>query len=91
MNPPETTKLHASTRTAYGAVTSAISPPETPGPAIAAPETVICELRVPLDERLAVDELRQVRLVRDVEEDREDPDEEADDVELRERQVAEGR
>ena len=44
------------------------------------------ELRVPLDDLVAVDERREVRHVRDVEEDLEDPDEEADDEELPEGQ-----
>ena len=40
------------------------------------------EIRVPLDDLVAFDERRKVRLVRDVEEDRADADEEGDDVEL---------
>ena len=44
------------------------------------------ELRVAFDDLVAVDERREVRHVRDVEEDLEDPDEEADDEELPERQ-----
>ena len=44
------------------------------------------ELRVALEELVALDERRQVRLVGDVEEDGEDADQEADDVELPERQ-----
>ena len=40
VNAPETTKLTASTRIAYGAVTSPIRPPAAPGPATCAAETV---------------------------------------------------
>ena len=45
------------------------------------------ELRVALHELVSRDERRQVRLVRDVEEDRQRSGDEADDVELRERDV----
>ena len=44
------------------------------------------ELRVAVDDLVALDERREVRLVRDVEEDRADADEEPDDVELAERE-----
>ena len=46
------------------------------------------ELRVPVDEVLAIDERRQVRLVRDVEEDGQDAREEADHEQLGHGQVA---
>ena len=45
------------------------------------------ELRVAVDEPLALDERRQIRLIGDVEEDGERAGEEADDVELRELHV----
>jgi len=44
------------------------------------------ELRVPFDDLVAIDERREVRLIGDVEEDLEDPDQEADDEELLEGQ-----
>ena len=44
---PETTKLAASTRTAYGAVASAIRPPAAPGPASCAPEDVMFSFELP--------------------------------------------
>ena len=47
------------------------------------------QLRVPVDEFPPVDEFRQIRLVRDVEEDGRDPDEETDAVELPDRQRVE--
>ncbi len=47
------------------------------------------ELRIALDEILAADERRQVALVGDVEEDREAPGDEPDDVELPDRERAE--
>src|SRR5207248_7319443 len=47
------------------------------------------EFRVAVDQLSALDERREVRLVRDVEEDGRDADEEADAVELPDRQVAE--
>ena len=46
--------------------------------------TADLELRVPVDELVALDERRQVRLVRDVEEDGADPDQEGDDVQMAE-------
>ena len=48
------------------------------------------ELRVAVHELLAGDERRQVRLVRDVEEHRQRADDEADDVELPDRECVEG-
>ena len=48
------------------------------------------ELRVALDEPIALDDRRQVALVRDVEEDRQRAGHEADDVELPDREHAQG-
>ena len=53
-----------------------ISPPASPGRRPARPRRVTCELRVAVDEVLALDERGEVRLVGDVEEDGEDPDQE---------------
>ena len=47
MNAVETTKLTASTRIAYGAVTAAISTPARPGPAVPAPAAVVCSFEFP--------------------------------------------
>jgi hypothetical protein len=48
------------------------------------------QLRVALDQMVAIHDLGEVRLIGDVEENRVDPDEEADDVQLGEREVAGG-
>ena len=53
------------------------------GPADLRGRAADLELRVAVDDLLALDERRQVRLVRDVEEDLERADEEADDEQLR--------
>src|SRR4029079_351094 len=47
------------------------------------------QLRVAFDELIARDERGEIRLVGDVEEDRQDPDDEADDVELPDREDVE--
>jgi hypothetical protein len=41
LNPPEATKLNASTKTAYGAVNAWIRPPPIAGPTPCAADTVI--------------------------------------------------
>ena len=61
--------------------------PARPGPPSLRGGAADLELRVAVDELLALDERRQVRLVRDVEEDGRDADEEADAVQLPDRQV----
>ena len=86
MKSPEATKLSASRSTAYGAVKTSHEHAAEARAADLRRRAADLELRVPLDDLVAVDERREVRHVRDVEEDLEDPDEEADDEELPERQ-----
>ena len=83
--PPETRKLTASTRIAYGAVTRLTSPPAQRRAREVRSRAADLELRVALHELLPVDQRGEVRLIRDVEEDREAAREEADDVELPQR------
>ena len=73
---PEPTKLTASRRTAYGAVKTWTSTPPRPGAADLCGRAADLELRVAVDDLLALDDRRQVRLVRDVEEHLERADEE---------------
>src|SRR3954453_14542978 len=86
MNSVETTKLTASTTIAYGAVIAVMRRPESGGPptvaAAAGRGGGRLQLRVALDEVVAFDERREVRLVGDVEEDGQDPEEEREDEEL---------
>ena len=60
-----------------------------PGPPMFAAARLISSFAFAVDDLVAADERREVRLVGDVEEDRADADGETDDVELPDRQPAE--
>ena len=62
MNRPETTKLSASTSTAYGAVKIWTSTPAIPGPVDLRGRAADLELRVAVDDLVAIDERREVGL-----------------------------
>ena len=77
---------------ATGAVTMPDQDARDPGADdLSAADRLISSLRVALDELVALDERRQVRLVGDVEEDGQAADDEPDDVELPDRQDAAAR
>ena len=74
----------------YGAVRARRrSTPAEPGPVSCATERLISSFELPSTSSFAVDERREVRLIGDVEEDGADADEEADHVQLRQRQGVE--
>ena len=54
LNQPDATKVNASTKTAYGAVSTWISPPPIAGPAPCAAETVTCSFELPSTSWLAL-------------------------------------
>ena len=76
---------------ASGAFSTWISTPASAGPASCAPEREISSFEFPSDELVARHERRQIRHVRDVEEHRQHAEEEANDVELPDRQRVEPR
>ena len=88
-NSPDSTKLSASARIASGAVDEADQAPADGRPGALRHGPRGLELAVAVDELVALDERGQVRLVRHVEEDRQRPDHEPDDVQLPHRQHAE--
>ena len=82
----ETTKLTASATIAYGAVIAAMSAAGHARAGDLRDRDGELELRVAVDQMVAVDELGEIRLVRDVEEDGEDADDELDDEQLPDRE-----
>ena len=86
MNTVETTKLAASAMIAYGRRDRADQHARPARPGDLRHRDGELELRVAVDELLAVDERREVRLIRDVEEDGADPDHELEDEQVPEAQ-----